>query len=98
MEEVRSDHVGGEGGVALLEDDGHDVVADVPLALQLLRVVLRVGQQRGHVEHDLLLAEHFVDALFARLPVQGIQAALESARDFGSLARCSSHRQTHTTI
>ena len=27
-----------EGGVGLLEHDGHDVVADVPLALQLLGV------------------------------------------------------------
>lgn len=93
MEEVRSDHVGGEGGVALLEDDGHDVVANVPLALQLLRVVLRVWQERGHVEHDLLLAEHFVDTFFARLPVKGVQASLESAREFGSLARASSTRK-----
>ena len=31
----------------------HDVVTHVPLPLQLLRVALLVGQQTGHVEHDL---------------------------------------------
>lgn len=37
----------------LLKDDGDDVVANVPLARQLLPVVRGVRQQRGHVEHDL---------------------------------------------
>ena len=40
----------------LLEDDGDDVVADVALARQLLPVVGREGQQRRHVEHDLVRA------------------------------------------
>ena len=37
VEEVGGDHVGGERRVGVLEDDGHDVVADVPLPLDLKR-------------------------------------------------------------
>ena len=65
VEEVGGDHVGGEGRVGVLEDDGHDVVADVPLPLQLLRLALRVRQQRRNVEHDLLPPERLVQALHA---------------------------------
>ena len=65
VQEVGGDHVGGEGRVGVLEDDGHDVVANVPLPLQLLRLALRVGQERGHVEHDLLPSERFIQALQA---------------------------------
>lgn len=38
--------------VRLEEDHADDVVADVPLPLQLLRIVLLVRQLRAHVEHD----------------------------------------------
>ena len=65
VQEVGGDHVGGEGRVGVLEDDGHDVVADVPLPLQLLRLALRVGQKSGHVEHDLLPPKRLVHALRA---------------------------------
>ena len=39
--------------VCFKEDHTDNIVADVALALQLLGVVLLVGQQRRHVEHDL---------------------------------------------
>ena len=35
VQEVGSDHIGNEGRVVLLEDQRHDVVANVTLALQL---------------------------------------------------------------
>lgn len=35
VKEVGGDHVGDERRVLVLEDDGHDVVADVTLPLQL---------------------------------------------------------------
>lgn len=35
VQEIGGDHVGHEGGVLVLEDDGHDVVADVALPLKL---------------------------------------------------------------
>lgn len=47
--------------IRLEEHDAHDVVADVTLALQLLRIVFLVGQQRGHVEHDLDVAPVCID-------------------------------------
>jgi hypothetical protein len=60
------DHVRAEGRVLLLEHHGHDVVADVAFSLQLLRVPHRVGQQRGNVEHQLLLLELRVHTLQAK--------------------------------
>ena len=45
VQEVRGDHVRAERGVRVLKDDGQDVVADVALALQLLRVVIDIGQK-----------------------------------------------------
>jgi hypothetical protein len=38
----------------VVEDDEHGVVAQVPLALDLLAVLLRIRQHRAHVEHDLV--------------------------------------------
>lgn len=46
VQEVGGNHVGDEGRVLVLEDDGHNVVADVPLPLQLGGG----GGQEGH--HD----------------------------------------------
>ena len=76
MEEVRRHHVRGERRVALQEDHRHDAIADVSLALELLRVVLGLKQEGGNLEHHLLLAEHLVHALLARLSVQGVQPTL----------------------
>ena len=39
--------------VGLEKHDADNVVAHVPLPLQLLRIVLLVGEEGGHVEHDL---------------------------------------------
>ena len=75
MEEVRGDHVGREGCPALLEHEADNVVADVALALQLLRICLRVGEQRGHVEHDLLALMLGVHAVLSGLAELGVQAA-----------------------
>lgn len=47
--------------VRLKKDDTDDVVANVTLALKLLRIVLFIGQQGGHVEHDLNVAPVCVD-------------------------------------
>lgn len=41
----------------LLKYERDDVVADVALSRQLLTVVGREGEQRGHVEHDLVGVE-----------------------------------------
>lgn len=73
VQEMGRYHVGGERRVFLLENDRHDVVADVPLPLQLLRVVLGVGQERGDVEHDLPLLEDLVDRRVSRVAVLYVQ-------------------------
>ena len=53
VQEVRLDAARGEPSVVSLEEDHADyIVAHMPLALQLLRVVLLVGQQCGHMEHE----------------------------------------------
>ncbi len=72
---MRDDHVRGEGGVSVLKDNGHDVVADVTLPLQLLRVRLDERQEGGDVEHDLVAVEGLVQRKLARLPVLRVQAA-----------------------
>ncbi len=64
------------GVVGLEEDDTDDVVADVSLALQLLRIVLLVGEQRSHVEHDLYAAPVRVHRVQARQVVYSVQATL----------------------
>ncbi len=64
------------GIVGLEEDDTDDVVAHVSLALQLLWVVLLVGEQRGHVEHDLYAAPVRVHRVQARQVVYRVQATL----------------------
>ena len=58
-----------------LEHDGHDVIAHVPLPLQLLAVRLGEGEQRGDVKHDLPVLEHLVQTLLARLAVRRVEAA-----------------------
>ena len=54
---------------AVDEHDVHDVVPDVALALHLLPLLRRVGQQSAHVEHDLVALEHRVHRLLASSPV-----------------------------
>ena len=75
MQEVGCNHVRGERGVLLLEDDSYDVVADVPLSLQLLTVVVGVGQESRHMEHDLLITESLVHRLGTCLPKLSVQAS-----------------------
>lgn len=58
-----------------LEDYGDNVVADVALPLQLLRVADGVRQEGGDVEHDLLLAEPRVHRLRAGLAVMNVETA-----------------------
>lgn len=41
--------------------DADDIVADVTFALELLRIVFLIGQQRGYMEHDLNVAPIRVD-------------------------------------
>mmetsp|Transcript_16515 Transcript_16515/g.42280 ORF Transcript_16515/g.42280 Transcript_16515/m.42280 type:complete len:329 (+) Transcript_16515:1462-2448(+) len=50
---MRADHRLVKGLVALVEHDGHNVVAEMAFARQLLLVTLGVGQERGDVIHDL---------------------------------------------
>lgn len=75
------DHVGGEGSVRLLENNGDDVVAYVSFPLELLRISFRVGQQSRHVEHDLSLLENVVHGLITRVPVPNVQAAPVTCKD-----------------
>jgi hypothetical protein len=60
---------------AHLKDNGDDVVADVALPLQLLRVRLDEGEEGGYVEHDLVAVERLVQRKLARLAVLRVQAA-----------------------
>ena len=60
VQKTRLDHTRMERRVLLLKNDRHDVVADVSFALDLTRIVSRVGQQRADMKHDLFLVEHFV--------------------------------------
>ena len=55
VQEVGSNDVGHEGRVLLLEDDGHNVVADVPLLLQLWAWT----QQMELIETESLFPCHF---------------------------------------
>jgi hypothetical protein len=47
----------------------------MPFALQLLRVVISVGQQRRDVEHDLAVPEDVVHSLFTRLSKLCVQTS-----------------------
>lgn len=47
----------------------------MPFPLQLLRIVLGVGQQRGNVEHDFPVAESVVQRLGASLAELRVQTA-----------------------
>ena len=91
VEELGADHAGAEGRVPVLEDEGHLVVADVPLLLQLLAVGVRVGQQGRHVEHQLRVVVHLVHRLLAaaRLDVQApakpsVCTHWNNGKDFGA--------------
>ena len=75
VQEVRCDHVGCERCVLLLEHHRHDVVTDVTLPLQLLRIVLRVRKQRRHVEHDFPVTERVVNRLDSRLSELCVQSS-----------------------
>lgn len=62
-----ADHAGIKGLTgAVVEDDVANVVAQMPLALQLLAVLARVRQQRGDVEHDFFAVLHRVHAVRTR--------------------------------
>ena len=75
LPELRPLPVGAERGVGLLEHDRHDVVADVPLPLELLGVCLGEGEEAADGVHDLLAAVLRVDALLPRLAKLGVEAA-----------------------
>ena len=51
------------------------LLTDMSLPLQLLSVVLRVGKERGDVQHHLPVLERVVDGLLSGLTVLGVQAA-----------------------
>ena len=78
VQKIGGDHVGRERRVLLLENDGHDIVANVAFALELLCVVFVVGQQSGHVEHDFFVLESFVHRVFASLAVRCVEASAET--------------------
>ena len=62
VEEVRFDATWREASVVgFKENHTNDIVSNVSLPLQLLRVVLLVGQQGGNMEHDLDAAPVGVD-------------------------------------
>jgi hypothetical protein len=58
--------VGQVGRVAVGEDEHDDVVAEVPLPLELLAVLVVVGQVRRHVEHHFIVFPRRVHAVRAR--------------------------------
>jgi len=55
-----------QGGRVVGINDVNDIVADVPLPLQLLRIVLGVRQHRAHVIHNFVTGVNRVVALLAR--------------------------------
>ena len=62
VEEMRFDATWREASVVgFKENHTNDIVSNVSLPLQLLRVVLLVGQQGGNMEHDLDAAPVGVD-------------------------------------
>lgn len=62
MQEMALDAGGTEACVIRLQEyHADDIVADVTLPLKLLRIVLLVRQQRGHMEHDLDVAPVRID-------------------------------------
>ena len=79
VQELRSNDLGREYGVAVLEYDGDSVVSDVPLSLHVLLVFLRVRQERRHVEHDLSAFVILVDRLDACCIVLDVQTAAKSS-------------------
>lgn len=70
---MTGNHVRAEGSGLLLKNDRYDVIADVPLALQLLRIAGTVGQHRRHVEQNLSTSEQLVHRGVARLAVPRVQ-------------------------
>lgn len=82
MQEVASDHVGRERRIVFLKNESNNVVANVTLSLQLLMIVLVVGQKRGHVIHDLFVLESLVQRVLAGLSVRRVQAASEALKVF----------------
>eukprot|EP00160_Parvularia_atlantis_P013961 Unigene3204_Nuclearia_a/m.9825 Unigene3204_Nuclearia_a/g.9825 ORF Unigene3204_Nuclearia_a/g.9825 Unigene3204_Nuclearia_a/m.9825 type:complete len:313 (+) Unigene3204_Nuclearia_a:1358-2296(+) len=78
MQKVRRDRQRREAHTRLvLEDDRDNVVADVALALELLRVARAVRQQRRHVKHDLVTAVIGEHRVLARLAVLRVEPAAE---------------------
>lgn len=62
MQKVALDAGGAKAGIVRLQEDhAHNVVANVSLPLKLLWIVLFVGQQSGHVKHDLDITPIGVD-------------------------------------
>ena len=89
MQKIGGNHVRCEWSVFFLEHNGNNVVADVSLPLQLLTVCFAVGQERRHVEHDLLILECLVHRVVACLTVGRVQSAPETrvATQFYSLPK-----------
>ena len=77
VEEVRLDAARGEPRVIRLEENHtYNVITNVSLPLELLGVALLVGEEGGHVEHDLYPPPMRVDAVETREVVHRVQAAL----------------------
>lgn len=79
MQEVAGDHVRAEGRRFLLKYDGNDVIANVPFALQLLRIAGAIRQQRGHMEQHFPAPKHFIHRRIAGLSVSSIQSTAITA-------------------
>lgn len=80
VQEMGRYHIGRERRVFLLENNRYDVVPDVPLPLQLLRVVLGIRQECGNVEHDLSLFEDIVDRRVSCVAVLYVQTTPETTK------------------
>lgn len=77
MEEVTFDAARREGSVVRFEEHhADDVVTDVTLTLQLLRVVFLVRKLRRYVEHDLDRSPVRVDRVQSGQVVDRVQASL----------------------
>ena len=60
MEKIRFDHARMEWRVLFLEDDGHDIVANVSFTLNLTGVIGCIRQESADMKHDLFLIVVFV--------------------------------------
>ena len=81
VQELRSDAFRIERCLLLLEDNRHNIVADVSFPLQLLSFAFRMWEESADVEHDLVIVIEFVERLDTCLIRLDIETTSESSSE-----------------